>query len=95
MVFLVMMLMPMSLGGYSLTTPNISVKHARLQHAPETMITYIISITPSPERDRGNGPETRPGIKSQKQGDVTLNLPALVGALVLSRRGEGQNAKLF
>jgi len=33
-------------------------------------------LTPSPERDRGNGPETRFWIKSQKQGDVVPNIPA-------------------
>jgi len=43
----------------------------------------MISITPSPERDRGNRPETRPGIKSLLQGDVIPNLPALAGALTL------------
>ena len=48
-----MMLIPVSLGGYFLTIPNINVKHA-----PEAMITYITSITPSPGRDRGNGSGT-------------------------------------
>jgi len=38
-------------------------------------------IAPSP-MDRGNGPETRPGIESQKWGDVTPNLPALTGTLI-------------
>jgi len=47
------------------------------------MITYITSITPSPERDRGNGPETRPGIKPSRRGDVIPNLPALKGTLTL------------
>jgi hypothetical protein len=42
-----------------------------------------LCITPSPERDRGNGPETRPGIKSPKRGDVIPNLPALTGTLAL------------
>jgi putative transposase len=41
---------------------------------------YNILITPSPARDRGNGPETRPGIESQT-GDVILNLPALARTL--------------
>jgi len=44
---------------------------------------YNILITPSPERDRGNGPETWPGIKSPKRGDVIPNLPALAGTLAL------------
>jgi len=37
---------------------------------------YNILITPSP-MDRGNGPETRPGI--EPKGDVIPNLPALAG----------------
>jgi len=45
------------------------------------MINRLL-ITPSPERDRGNGPETRPGIESQ-MGDVIPNLPALSGTLAL------------
>ncbi|TDA24981.1 MAG: hypothetical protein DSO01_08775, partial [Archaeoglobi archaeon] len=40
---------------------------------------YNILITPSPERDRGNGPEARPGI--EPKGDVIPNLPALAGTL--------------
>jgi len=36
---------------------------------------YNILITPSPERGRGNGPETRPGAT----GKVAPNLPALTG----------------
>ena len=44
---------------------------------------YNILITPSPERDRGNGPETRPGIKPSRRGDVIPNLPALAGTLTL------------
>jgi len=32
-------------------------------------------ITPSPKRGRGNRPETRPGIKPSKRGDVIPNLP--------------------
>jgi hypothetical protein len=35
-----------------------------------------ISITSSPEMDRGNGLETRPGTKPSKRGDVAPNLPA-------------------
>jgi putative transposase len=46
-----------------------------------------ILITPSPERDRGNGPETRPGIKPSRKPsgreDVVPNLPALAGTLAL------------
>jgi putative transposase len=44
---------------------------------------YNTLITPSPERDRGNGLETRPGIKSPKRGDVIPNLPAIAGTLAL------------
>jgi len=40
-------------------------------------------ITPSPERDRGNGLETRPGIKPSGRGDVIPNLPALAETLAL------------
>jgi putative transposase len=42
-----------------------------------------IIITPSPERDRGNGPETRPGVEPSGRGDVTPNLPALAGTPAL------------
>jgi putative transposase len=38
---------------------------------------YNILITPSPERDRGNGPETRPGIEPSERGDVIPNPLAL------------------
>jgi len=48
---------------------------------------YNILITPSPERDRGNGPETRPGIKSLLRGDVIPNLPTLSGTLASFRAG--------
>jgi len=44
---------------------------------------YNILITPSPARGRGNGPETRSGIKSPLRGDVIPNLPALAGTLAL------------
>jgi putative transposase len=44
---------------------------------------YNILITPSPERDRGNGPKTRPGIEPSGRGDVIPNLPALAGTLAL------------
>jgi len=40
---------------------------------------FNILITPSPERGRGNGPETRPGIEPPRGGDVIPNLPALAG----------------
>jgi putative transposase len=33
-------------------------------------------ITPSPERGRGNGPETRPAIEPSKRGDVIPNFLA-------------------
>jgi hypothetical protein len=49
---------------------------------PLAMINGLL-ITPSPERDRGNGPETRPGIKPSGRGDVIPNLPALAGTLAL------------
>ncbi len=44
----------------------------------------VKSITPSPgvlPRDRGNGPETRPGAEPTR--DVAPNLPALAGTLAL------------
>jgi len=44
---------------------------------------YNIIITPSPERDRGNGPETRPGVEPSRRGDVIPNLPALAGTPAL------------
>ena len=44
-----------------------------------------LSITPSPGRGRGNGPETRPGI--EPKGDVILNLPVSTRTLTLSERG--------
>jgi hypothetical protein len=40
-----------------------------------------LCITPSPERDRGNGPKTRPGI--EPKGDVIPNLPAIARTLAL------------
>jgi len=42
-----------------------------------------LCITPSPERDRGKGPETRPGIKPPKRGDAIPNLPALARTLTI------------
>ena len=44
---------------------------------------YNILITPSPAWDRGNGPETRPGIEPSERGDVIPNLPALAGTLAI------------
>jgi len=44
---------------------------------------YNILITPSSERDRGNRPETRPGVEPSRIGDVTPNLPAIAGTLAL------------
>jgi len=44
---------------------------------------YNILITPSPERGRGNGLQTQPGIESPLRGDVIPNLPALTGTLAL------------
>jgi len=41
-----------------------------------------LSIAPSP-MDRGNGPETRPGIEPSGRGDVILNLPTQAGILTL------------
>jgi hypothetical protein len=35
-----------------------------------------LRITPSPERDRGNGLETQPGIEPPRR-DVVQNLPAI------------------
>ena len=42
---------------------------------------YNILITPSPERDRGNWPEARPGI--EPKGDAVPNLSALAGTFAL------------
>jgi len=36
-------------------------------------------ITPSPGWDRGNGPETRPGVEPSRGGNVIPNLPAIAG----------------
>jgi hypothetical protein len=44
---------------------------------------YNILITPSPERDRGNGPKTRPETKPSGRGDVVPNLSALAGTFAL------------
>jgi hypothetical protein len=42
-----------------------------------------LCITPSPERDRGNGPETRPGIEPSGRGNVIPNLPAIARTLAI------------
>jgi hypothetical protein len=42
-----------------------------------------LCITPSPERDRGNGPKTRPGIEPSERGNVVPNLPAIARTLAL------------
>jgi putative transposase len=44
---------------------------------------YNILITPSPDWDRGNGPETRPETKPSGRGDVVPNLSALAGTFAL------------
>jgi hypothetical protein len=49
---------------------------------PLAMINSLL-ITPSPERDRGNGPETRPGIEPSGRGNVIPNLSALAGTFAL------------
>jgi len=48
---------------------------------PLAMINSLL-ITPSP-MDRGNGPETRPGIEPSGRGDVIPNLPTQTGTLTL------------
>uniref|UniRef100_A0A7J2U316 Uncharacterized protein n=1 Tax=Ignisphaera aggregans TaxID=334771 RepID=A0A7J2U316_9CREN len=53
---------------------------------PLTMINSLL-ITPSPKRDRGNGPETWPGIEPSRRGDVIPNLPALGNPRTLGRGG--------
>ena len=53
-------------------------------------MTIGARITPSPERGRGNGPETRPRAKPSERGDVAPNLPALAGTLAPSGQGGGQ-----
>jgi len=42
-----------------------------------------VAFTPSPERDRGNGPETRPGIEASGRGNVVPNLPAIARTLAI------------
>jgi len=47
---------------------------------------YNILITPSPNWDRGDGPETRLWIEPSERGDIILNLPALAGTLAFWAR---------
>jgi len=54
----------------------------------------LTTITPSPERGRGNGPKTRPEAKPPKRGDVAPNLPALTGTLALQGGEEVRNSSL-
>jgi hypothetical protein len=55
------------------------------------LLTMINSLFIAPSTmDRSSGLETRPGIESQKWGDVILNLPTLAGILIPSRQGGGQ-----
>ena len=49
---------------------------------PGAMIVGV-PIAPSPAWDKGNGPETRPGVEPSGRGDVTPNLPALAGTPAL------------
>jgi len=65
-------------GLFKCTTLN-RVFNADLVGAYNTLTT----ITPSPERGRGNGPETWPGAKPSERGVVAPNLPALAGTLAL------------
>ncbi len=58
-------------------------KCTTLNKAPNADLVgaYNVLITPSPARDRGNGLETPPGAKPNR--DVAPNLPALTGTPVL------------
>ncbi|MCI4396456.1 MAG: hypothetical protein JHC28_02725 [Thermoprotei archaeon] len=49
---------------------------------PRAMIDGL-RITPSPNLDRGNGLETRPGIEPSEKGNAIPNLFALAGILAL------------
>jgi len=42
-----------------------------------------LCITPSPDWDRGNGPETQPGIEPSERGNVVPNPPALARTLTI------------
>jgi len=53
-------------------------------------MTIGAHITPSPERGRGNGLETRPGAKPLEEGGVALDLPAPSGTPALQGLGGGQ-----
>jgi len=53
-----------------------------------------LCITPSPERDRGNGLETRPGIEASGRGNVIPNLPAIARTLAI-HGGEEVSYKCF
>ena len=66
----------MKLGLFKCTTLN-KVFNADLVGA------YNIIITPSPERDSGNGLETQPGAKLSTGGNVAPNLSALAGTLTI------------
>jgi len=55
----------------------------RIKNFEPLAVISSLSIAPSPERDRGNGPETRPGIEPSERGNVVPNLPALTGTLAL------------
>jgi transposase len=44
---------------------------------------YNVLITPSPERDRGNGPETRPGIEPSGKRGCNPKPPRSKGTIAL------------
>ncbi len=80
----------MSFGGRSLVARR--ARYARSNtHAPEAMTRNLL-ITPSPERGRGNGSETRPRAKPPARGHVAPNLPALGKTLAL-KGGEEVSSK--
>jgi len=56
---------------------------------PMAMISSL-PITPS-TMDRGNGPETRPGVEPSGRGNVIPNLPALARTLALQGGEEVRN----
>jgi len=47
-----------------------------------------LRITPSPVWDRGNGPETQPGIEPSRRGNVIPNLPAEPSPFMVGRRSD-------
>jgi len=64
-----------------------------LRELPPVYLNLVNPITPSlwvEPRDRGNGPETRPGAKPLTRGHVAPNLPALKGRgfLLLGQGGQ-------